>query len=83
MASTAMTLYLRDLMSWLKRFRSLSLLEFLHKAEWQISTDASKNRGFSHFRTKQYKKSKLLTNNNEDIKFFEMAVTISRNGVAQ
>jgi len=26
---------------------------FLHQAEWQINTDASKNRGVSHFRDKR------------------------------
>jgi hypothetical protein len=45
---------------------------FLHQAEWQISTHASKNRGVSHFWPKQYKKSELMTIKIEDIRFFEM-----------
>ena len=45
---------------------------FLHQAEWQVSTDASKNRGVPHFWAKQYIKSELMTINIEDIRFFEM-----------
>ena len=56
---------------------------FLHQAEWQVSTDASKSRCVSHFMVKQYKKSEILTMKIEDIRFFEMVVTISRHGVAQ
>jgi hypothetical protein len=65
--------------------RSDTLAEdvFLLQAEQQVSADASKNCGSSHFRVKQYTKGELLTMKIEEVSFFEMAVTISRHNVAQ
>jgi hypothetical protein len=57
------------LTEWVLKFKSSG---FLHQAEWQISTDASMNRGVSHFWAKQYKKNELLTIKIGKKRFFEM-----------